>query len=74
MEQNAWDSDFHPIFIHSSMEHITSDIKNIKTSLCWMLNYILNKRIEKGKVNDFKDLKDVSKEAWNFISAIYDAG
>ena len=39
-----------------------------------MLNYILNKRIEKGKVNDFKDLKDVSKEAWNFISAIYDAG
>jgi len=34
MEQNAWDSNFHPISIHSSMEHITSDIKNIKTSLC----------------------------------------
>jgi len=39
-----------------------------------MSNYILNKKVEKGKVNDFKDLKGISKEAWNFISAIYDAG
>ena len=34
MEQNAWDGDFHPISIYGSIEYITSDIKNIKTSLC----------------------------------------
>ena len=30
--------------------------------------------IERGKVNDFDDLKDIGKVAWNFISAIYDSG
>ena len=39
-----------------------------------MLNYILNKRVEKGKVNDFKDLKNVGKKIQNFILAIYDVG
>jgi len=56
------------------MEHITSDIKNIKTSLYQMSNYILNKKVEKGKINDFKDFKGIGKEAWNFISAIYNKG
>ena len=36
-----------------------------------MLNYILNKKVEKDKVNNFKDLKGVGKEVWNFILAIY---
>ena len=39
-----------------------------------MSRYILNKKVEKGKVNDFKDHKYFGKVAWNFISAIYDAG
>jgi len=73
MEQNIWDGDFHPISIHGSMKHIASDIKNIKTSLCQMSNYILNKKVEKDKVNDFKSFKGIGKEAWNFISAIYNA-
>ena len=41
------------------------------TSLCWMMNYIFNKKIEKGKVNNWNDLKGIGKEAWNFISAFY---
>ena len=73
MEQNAWDSDLHPISIYGSIEYIVSDIKNIKTSLCWMSNYILNKKVNKDKVNNFENLKDIDKKAWNFISAIYNA-
>jgi len=63
MDQDAWDGDFHPISIHGLMEHPTSNIKNIKTSLCRMTNYILNKKVEKGKVNVLDDLKGVGKEA-----------
>ena len=39
-----------------------------------MINYILNKKVEKGKVNNFKDLKGVGKVAWDFILAIYKSG
>ena len=74
MDQDTWDSDFYFISIHGSIEHLTSDIKNIKTSLCCIINYILNKRIEKDKVNDLDNLKDIGKEAWNFISAFYNTG
>ena len=44
------------------------------TSLCWMTNYIFSKKIEKGKVNDLDNLKDIGKEIWNFISAFDDVG
>lgn len=36
-----------------------------------MSNYILDKKIEKGKVNDFENLKGVGKKAQNLILAIY---
>ena len=39
-----------------------------------MTNHILNKKVEKGKVNDLSNLKGVVKEAWNFISAFYNMG
>ena len=39
-----------------------------------MLKYILNKSVERGKVNDFDNFKGIDKVAWNFISAIYDLG
>jgi len=39
-----------------------------------MSKYILNKSVERDKVNDFDNLKDVGKVAWDFISAIYDSG
>ena len=39
-----------------------------------MSKYILNKSVERDKVNDFDDLKDVGKVAWDLILAIYDSG
>ena len=36
-----------------------------------MQNYILSKSIEDDKTNNIKDLKEVSKAAWGFISAFY---
>jgi len=36
-------------------------------------DYIINKSVDRDKVNDFNDLKDVGKIAWNFISAFYKA-
>ena len=73
-DQDAWDGEFCSISLHGLIEHISSDIKNIKTSLCQMTNYILNKKVERGKVNDFEDLKGIGNVARNFISAIYKSG
>jgi len=38
-----------------------------------MKKYIQGKSIEGNKVNDIKDLKGVSKAAWEFISSLYEA-
>jgi len=56
------------------MEHIPSGIENIKVSLMRVSDYIINKSVDRGKVNDFDDLKGVSKVAWDLIFAIYEAG
>ena len=55
------------------MEHLASDVKNIKDSLSKMCKYILDKTINNDKANNVKDLEDISKVAWEFISAIYEA-
>ena len=74
MDQDAWDGNFHPISIHGYIEHIASNIKNFKTSLGYMMNYILNKKVEKSKINDLENLKGLGKVAWDFIFAFYDVG
>ena len=56
------------------MEHLASDVKNIKESLHCIGKYILNKKIEQGKANNIADLRGVCEAAWNFISSIYEAG
>jgi len=56
------------------MEHLPSDIKNIKIFLNSITKYILNKSVKREKVNDFEDFKDVGKVTWDFISAIYSSG
>ena len=40
-----------------------SDANNIKESLCYMMRYILNKKIENSKTNEIKNLKDIGKVA-----------
>jgi len=63
MDQDAWDGNFHPISIHGYIEHIASNIKNFKTFLGYMINYILNKKVEKSKINDLENLKGLGKVA-----------
>jgi len=55
------------------MEHIPSDIENIKVSLTGASDYIINKSVDRGQVNNFDNLKDVSKVVWDLISTIYKA-
>jgi len=43
------------------MEHLASDVKNIKDSLYKMCKYILGKSIDGNKANEVQDLKDVGK-------------
>jgi len=73
-DQDLWDGAFQPVSLHGSLEHLPSDIKNIKVSLSHITKYILNKSVERGKVNDLDDLKGVGKVAWELISAFYDSG
>ena len=73
MDQESWDGEFRAISLHGSMEHLASDIKNIKESLHRMQKYILGKMINGDKANDVTDLEGVSKVAWGFIMALYDS-
>jgi len=45
------------------MEHLASDIKNIKELLIRMHKYILGKSIEGNKANQVKDPEDIGMAA-----------
>ena len=65
MEPDLWDGSFHPILLHSSIEHIASNSKNIKDSLNFMAKYIVNKQV------DLEDFKGIGEVIWNLISSVY---
>jgi len=71
LDLESWDSDFHTISLHGSMEHLVFDIKIIKDSLSRMYKYILGKSINENKANEVQDLESIGKAAWEFLSAIY---
>jgi len=73
LELKPWDGDFEAIFLYESIEHLVSDIKNIKDSLSKMCKYILGKSINNDNTNKVQDLEGISKVAWEFILAIYKA-
>ena len=73
LKPESWDGEFHAISLHSSMEYLASDVKNIKNSLSRMCKYILGKTINDNKANNIKDLENIGKVAWKFISTIYEA-
>jgi len=54
------------------MEHIASDVLNIKNSLLRIKKYISGKFINGDKANNFKDLSGMGKSIWEFISLVYD--
>jgi len=70
-DPEIWNSGFHPISLHGSIEHIASDAKNIKDSLKFMAKYISNKQIEPAKANDLTDFNGIGDAVWNFISSVY---
>ena len=54
------------------MEHLVSDVKNIKESLHRMGRYIKDKTINGNNTNDIKDLESIGKVVWKFLSMVYD--
>ena len=73
MEPKLWDGSFHPISLYGSMEHLASDLKNIKDFLNFMAKYISNKQVDSSKSNDLEDFHGMGKAVWNFISSVYQA-
>ena len=72
LDPKFWDSNFHAISLYRFIEHLASDIKNIKDSLIRMCKYILGKAIEDNKANSIKDLEGINKATWEFISSLYE--
>ena len=70
-EPELWSGSFYPISLHGSIEHFTSDSKNIKVTLNFLAKYIQNKQVNGGKVNDLNDFDGIGDAIWNFISAVY---
>jgi len=54
-EPDLWSGSFHPISLHRSIKHLTSDSKNIKVSLNFLAKYIRNKQVNSGKANDLNN-------------------
>ena len=73
LDPESWDSNFRTILIHSFIEHLAFNISNIKEYLGRIQKYILSKTIESNNANNIKDLKGVSKAAWDLISSLYKA-
>ena len=71
MEPDLWNGSFHLISLHSSIEHLALDSKNIKNSLNFMAKYIANKQVNPVKSNDLKDFKGIREAIWNLISSVY---
>ena len=71
MEPDLWSGDFHSISLHGSVEQITSDMKNIKQSLNFMVRYISNKKVNLKSSNDLNDFDGIGDMVWNFLSSIY---
>jgi len=59
--------------LHSSIEYITSDAKNIKDSLNFIARYIANKQVNSSKANDLENFNSIGESIWNFISLVYHA-
>ena len=72
-EPEIWSGSFHPISLHGSIEHFTSDSKNIKITLNFLAKYIQNKQVSGGKVNNLNNFNGMGDAIWNFISAVYKA-
>ena len=71
LNPEEWDGEFHATLLHRAMKHVALDIKNIKDSLQRMGKYIRGKAIDNNP-NNCKDLEDIDKALWKFLSSIYE--
>ena len=72
-EPELWSGFFHPISLHSSIEHFASDSKNIKVSLNFLAKYIQGKQVNGNKINDLSEFDGMGDAIWNFISSVYES-
>ena len=72
LDPGSWDSEFHAVSLYGPMEHLASNVKNIKESLQWMGSYIKAKSVSTNP-NNVKDLEGISKELWHFFSVVYES-
>jgi len=70
-EPDLWSGNFQSISLHGLVEHIASDLKNIKQSLNFMVKYISNKKVNPKLFNDLEDFNGISDMVWNFLSSVY---
>jgi len=61
LDPDSWDGEFYAVSLHGFMEHLASNIKNIKDSLYRMLKYVMGKSINEENANDIKDLEGIGK-------------
>jgi len=60
LDLEEWEGDFHATSLHGAMEHLVSDIKNIKDSFQRIGKYIRGKSIDSNS-NNIKDLEGIGK-------------
>ena len=61
MEPECWDRIFQPISLHGLLEHLPSDVKNIKKLMLCIAKYIENEKININKSNNVPKLKRVDE-------------
>ena len=72
LDPKEWNGGFHAISLHRAMKHMVLDVKNIKDSLYRIGKYIRGKSLEDNP-NNCKELEEVGKELWEFLSSIYES-
>jgi len=58
-EPELWSGSFHPILLHGSIKHFTSDTKNIKVTLDFLAKYIKNKQVNGNLVNNLNNFNSM---------------
>ena len=61
LDSKSWDDEFHAVSLHRSIEHLVSNIKNIKEFLQRIGKYIKAKSVN-ADLNNIKDLDSIGKE------------
>ena len=72
LDPKLWDDEFHAVSLHRSIEHLVSNIKNIKEFLQRIGKYIKAKSVN-ADLNNIKDLDSIGKEIWEFLSVVYNS-